>query len=371
MKIGLIAGEASGDKLGAALVHALKLKVTNACFEGVVGPHMHKAGVTALGDMEQLAVMGIVEPLKRLPSLWRLRKKLIKHWITHPPDVFIGIDAPDFNLGIANTLKKRGIKTVQYVSPSIWAWRAYRIHKIKRAIDLMLTQLPFENKPYIEHGVPVCFVGHPFADTIICEPGTNKTLHQPITVALMPGSRDKEIEMLGSDFLATALHCYQQNPKLKFVMPLMKKKHQESIELLRKKLQLPFDITYYLDQTDDVLKQADIAVMASGTATLEALLHKVPMVIAYRVHPWTAWLAKKLLKVPFVGLPNLLAGEKIVSEYLQENIDPKAMAKELLNLTQEQKRQSLFAVFTKIHLSLKQHAADKAANAVLTLLRRK
>ncbi len=374
IRIGMVVGEASGDILGAGLMAALRNRYPEAIFEGIGGERMISAGFDSHFPQERLAVMGLVEPLKRLPELLRMRKQVVQHFIDHPPDVFIGIDSPDFNLTIEQRLKQQGIKTVHYVSPSVWAWRQKRIVKIAKSVDLMLTLLPFEAEFYREHQVPVCFVGHPLADDIAMETDQLSAREhlqldakQPL-IALMPGSRGGEVKLLGPLFWQAAHWCLQRRPELNFVVPAANAQRREQIEAQLQAIE-PLPITVVDGQSHEVMAAADAVLMASGTTTLEAMLLKRPMVVAYRL----AWLSfaiiSRLVKSPFFSLPNLLAGKSLVPEILQKQVTPGRLGQELLTyFDNPEQTQQLQNAFVELHQSIRCNASEKAAEAVAQLI---
>ena len=374
LRIGLVVGEASGDQLGAGLIAALQKRHPDAIFEGVAGPKMQALGCTSLYPMETLSVMGLVEPLKRLPALLRMRRGLVDHFIAQPPDVFIGIDAPDFNLGIELRLKKAGIATVHYVSPSVWAWRQGRIKKIARAVNHMLTLLPFEADFYQRHNVPVTFVGHHLADELPLQPnieGARSQLHLPINtpiIALLPGSRQSEVALLGQLFLDAARLCLKENPELSFVLPAANPARRQQIDtMLAEAGDLPVHV---LDgQSHLAMEAADVVLLASGTTALEAMLLKKPMVVSYKTGWLTHAIISRMLKVPYVSLPNLLAGRELVPEVLQDD----ATADRLAGLLMARLGDSALAIklrsdFTQIHQQIKCNGNEKAAEAVLSVI---
>jgi lipid-A-disaccharide synthase len=372
MRIGIVAGELSGDFLGAGLIDALKAKYPNAVIEGIGGPKMLAAGFHSHFPLETLSVMGLVEVLKHYFEIKKCHDSLAEYFLQQPPDVFIGIDAPDFNISLEYKLKKAGIPTVHYVSPSVWAWREYRLAKIARACDLMLTLFPFEADYYHKHNIPVCFVGHPLADAIPLHTdqkvarkklglNTNGKL-----IALLPGSRFNEVTQLTNAFLKTAHSLLKQQPDLAFIVPLANPKiKQYFVE------QIPNELPIHLldGQSHEIIAAADVVLMASGTATLEAMLLKRPMVVAYRMANLTYWLAKFLVHIPYISLPNLLAKKLLVPEFIQNQVTTENLAPAILEwLNNSNKVQILQNNFTKLHHNLKQSANQKAAQAILSLI---
>ncbi|MEE4694021.1 lipid-A-disaccharide synthase [Pseudomonas alliivorans] len=370
LRIALLAGEASGDILGSGLMRAIKARHPDAEFIGVGGPLMEAQGMQSYFPMERLSVMGLVEVLGRLRELLARRKLLVQTLIDEKPDVFIGIDAPDFTLNIELQLRRAGIKTVHYVSPSVWAWRQKRVLKIREGCDLMLTLLPFEARFYEEKGVPVRFVGHPLADTIPLESDRAAARTElglmgdgPV-VALMPGSRGGEVGRLGALFFDAAERLLIQRPTMRFVLPCASPQRRTQIEELLQGRDLP--ITLLDGRSHVALAACDAVLIASGTATLEALLYKRPMVVAYRMAPVTFWVLKRLVKSPYVSLPNLLAQRLLVPELLQDAATPEALAETLLPLIDEGQAQT--QGFDEIHRTLRRDASNQAADAVLGLL---
>lgn len=369
LRIALVAGEASGDILGAGLMRALKVQHPAVEFIGVGGPLMQAEGLTSYFPMERLSVMGLVEVLGRLRELLARRKLLIQTLIEEKPDVFIGIDAPDFTLNIELKLRQAGIKTVHYVSPSVWAWRQKRVLKIREGCDLMLTLLPFEARFYEEKGVPVRFVGHTLADTIPLQADRAAAraelgLPDGPLVALMPGSRGGEVGRLASVFFDAAERLQALKPGVRFVLPCASPQRRAQIETLLEGRSLP--LTLLDGQSHLALAACDAVLIASGTATLEALLYKRPMVVAYRLAPLTFWILKRMVKSPYISLPNLLAQRLLVPELLQDDATPEALAKTLLPLIDDGEEQT--RGFDEIHRTLRRDASNQAADAVLSLI---
>jgi len=369
LRIAVVAGEASGDILGSGLMRAIKTRHPDAQFIGVGGPLMEAEGMRSYFPMERLSVMGLVEVLGRLKELLARRKLLIQTLIDEKPDVFIGIDAPDFTLNIELKLRQAGIKTVHYVSPSVWAWRQKRVLKIREGCDLMLTLLPFEARFYEEKGVPVRFVGHPLADTIPLDADRDAAraelgLGNGPVVALMPGSRGGEVGRLGALFFDTAERLLAQRPNIRFVLPCASPQRRAQLEVLLQGRDLPLTL---LDGRSHVaLAACDAVLIASGTATLEALLYKRPMVVAYRLAPLTYWILKRMVKSPYVSLPNLLAQRLLVPELLQDAATAEALAQTLLPLLDSGAEQT--AGFDALHRTLRRDASNQAADAVLNLI---
>ncbi|MCP1622429.1 lipid-A-disaccharide synthase [Pseudomonas nitroreducens] len=373
LRVALVAGEASGDILGSGLMQALKQRHPDIEFIGVGGPRMQAEGLQSHFPMERLAVMGLVEVLGRLRELLRRRKDLVQMLTAARPDVFIGIDAPDFTLNIELKLRRAGIRTVHYVSPSVWAWRQKRVLKIKEACDLMLALFPFEARFYEEHAVPVRFVGHPLANTIPLEAdraGPRERLGLPqdaSVVALLPGSRGGEVGKLGALFLDTAQRLLQDRPGLRFVLPCASPERRVQIEAMLAGRDLPVQL---LDgASHEALAACDAVLIASGTATLEALLYKRPMVVAYKVAPMTYRILKRLVKSPYISLPNLLAGRLLVPELIQDAATPEALATTLMPLLDDGSVQT--EPFDAIHRALRQDASAQAAEAVLALVEKR
>ncbi|MED5431925.1 MAG: lipid-A-disaccharide synthase [Pseudomonadota bacterium] len=373
-RVALIAGEASGDILGAGLMQALQARYPGVSFIGVGGEEMAAAGLTSLFPMEKLSVMGITEVLSHLPELLRLRKQLVQFLLEERPDVVIGIDSPDFTLPIARRLHEQGLKTVHYVSPSVWAWRQGRIKGIKRSIDLMLCLLPFEARFYETHQVPVAFVGHPLADRVPLEtdtPGARVALGLPSDaeiLAVLPGSRGGEVGQLMPAFLDAMVALHAQRPDLHFVIPAANAARREQIQALLDST-VPLPVTLVDGQSRTVMAAADVILMASGTATLEGLLVGKPMVVGYRVGKITYAIASRLVKSEFVSLPNLLCREEMVPELIQENLTTDAVVQAVNRwFDQPEQAQALKSRFRAVHEQLRGGASEKAATAVSALL---
>lgn len=369
----IVVGEHSGDTLGAGLIIELQRSYPNAKFIGIGGPKMLALGFESLFAMDELSVMGLVEVLGRIKRLLHIRKSVTQYFITHRPDVFIGIDAPDFNLTLEEKLKNQGIKTVHYVSPSVWAWREKRVFKIAKATNMVLSLLPFEKQFYDKHQVPCTFVGHPLADDI---PLTSSKEHARETlslpqkakiVALMPGSRGSELERLVPPFLASAQQLFAEDNQLVFVVPMISDKRSEQFKRIKQTLAPELPITIITGQTQTVMAASDCLLTASGTVTLEAALIKRPMVICYKFNLLTYWLAKWLVKLQWFSLPNLLANKSLVPELLQDEVDQVHIVP-LVKERLYQDQQNLNQAFTDIHIQLKQNASEKSANAVIELL---
>ncbi len=377
MRIALVAGEASGDILGAGLITALAARFPEAHFEGVAGPKMIAAGCQAVFASDKLAVMGLFEILQRYRELRALREQLRQRYLDDPPDLFVAIDAPDFNLDLECSFRAAGIRTVHYVSPSVWAWREYRLRKIRRAVDLMLTLFPFEADYYRGQDIPVRFVGHPLADEL--SPATDderKAMRRQLglpedrrIMAILPGSRQSEVGQLAAPFIETAKRCLATHPDLHFVVPLASAQVRTMFREEWQRLGADLPATLLDGQSQSAMAVADVVLLASGTATLEAMLLGAPMVAAYRLAPLSYWFARCLLKVERYTLPNLLAGEALIPEFIQNELQPEAMAKALSRyLDTPEQHLALQRRFAAMRQSLRRDASEQAAAAIAELL---
>ncbi|WP_296026967.1 lipid-A-disaccharide synthase [uncultured Aggregatibacter sp.] len=377
--IAIIAGEVSGDILGAGLIHALKARYPQAKFIGIGGERMIAEGFETLFDMEELSVMGLVEVLKHLPRLLKIRRSIIEQLSALKPDVFIGIDAPDFNLDVELKLKQRGIKTIHYVSPSVWAWRQKRVYKIAAATNLVLAFLPFEKAFYDRFNVPCRFIGHTMADAIPLKPNRDEACQllnlDPTQryVAMLVGSRGSEVEFLSEPFLQTAQLLHQRYPDVKFLVPLINQKLRQQFEQIKQCVAPELDMILLDGNARAAMITAEATLLASGTAALEAMLCKSPMVVGYRMKPFTYFLAKRLVKTKYVSLPNLLADEMLVPELIQEDCNPTKLAEKLsLYLSEDksavQNRHVLLQRFAELHQRIQCNADQQAAQAVIDLL---
>jgi lipid-A-disaccharide synthase len=376
LRVGLVAGEASGDLLGAGLITAVRKRVPDAVFEGVAGPEMIAAGCERWADAEELAVMGVVEPLKHLPRLIRLRRSLIARWRETPPDVFVGIDAPDFNLGLEAALKASGIRTMHYVSPSIWAWRAGRIRKIRRAADCVICILPFEPAIYEEQGMDAVFVGHPKADALspdIDVAAMRRLLGLPEQgriVAMLPGSRGSEVTRLAPVFAATAAAIVATEPDVNFVTPIAAPKLRPVIEAALQQHAIGERFTLIDGRSIEAMSASDFVLLASGTAALESALLGKPTVAAYRVAALTAWITRvfRLVKVTQFTLPNLLTGEALIPEFIQDDAEPAGIAAAVIDLIDDPERCAVIrARFAKLRTELAMNSNERAADALISL----
>ena len=372
---GIVAGEKSGDVLGAGLMRALRERYPEARFSGVGGSEMERLGCESLAPMERLAVMGLVEPLGRLPELLRIKRGLEKHFRKTRPAAFIGIDSPDFNLRLAASLHKNGIRTIHYVSPSVWAWRKGRIHGIARSIDLMLTLFPFETDIYREHGVRVRCVGHPLADEISLEDGGEAARRElsldsgtPV-IALMPGSRKSEVKRMAPDFLAAAAAAREVFPELRFLIPCSGTENQRLLEEIIAQSGFSGGEWRLLDQSHQAIAAADFVILASGTASLEAMLLRRPMVACYKLAPLSYALASRIVKVDHMAIPNLLAGERLVPEYVQKEVNKENLLREIERfMANRAPSGQLLEKFEQQHRFLRRNASAQAAKAIHDLL---
>ena len=377
MQIAIVAGELSGDLLGAGLMAVLKINYPQARFTGIGGPEMLAQGFETFVPLERLAVMGLVEVLRHLPELLSIRRQLYQRLLADPPAVFIGIDAPDFNLGLEQRLRASKIPTVHYVSPSVWAWRPWRVRKIACAVNLMLTLLPFEADFYRDHQVAVRYVGHPLADMIpFHNDGAAARLALGLTlaadariVAVLPGSRSGEVNRLGPLLLDTVVWLHRQRPELHFLMPAATPALSRLLATLIAERAPGLPLTLIQGQSRTVMAASDVALLASGTATLEAMLLKRPMVAAYRVAPITAWIARRLVTIPHFALPNLLAGRTLIPEFMQEAATVANLGPAVLRwLDDAAACEQLIVEFDALHRQLRRNASAQAAAAIAALL---
>ena len=376
VRIAMVAGEASGDLLASHLIAALKQRLPDAVLFGIGGPKMQAQGFDAWWPLEKLAVMGYVDALKNYREIAGIRRRLKKRLLDLRPDIFIGVDAPDFNLGLEADLKAAGIKTIHYVSPSIWAWRGGRIKKIARAVNRVLGLFPMEPPLYEKAGIPVTYVGHPLADIIPLET-SKQAVREALYIAreipvfaLLPGSRQGEVGMLADTYVQTAKLIRERLPEALFVVPLATRETRllfEAAIYRQQAADLPFRLLF--GHAQDALGAADVSLVASGTATLEAALIKRPMVITYKIANASYWIMKRMAYQPFVGLPNILAGREVVPEILQDQATPENLAEALIKLYEDKDNaRAVVEAFTEIHLQLRQNTAEKAANAVIECL---
>jgi len=375
LRIGIVAGEESGDLLGANLIEAVKEKISDVEIVGIGGDQLTKAGCKTLYPMEKLSVMGIVEVFSHYFELLSIRKGLKKYFLDNPPDVFIGVDAPDFNFSLERNLRKAGIKTVHYVSPSIWAWREYRLKKIAQSVDLMLTLFPFEVDYYVPNNIPAIFVGHPLAEKINLKPDKNAArnrLKLPADkriIAIMPGSRKNELDKLVEPFIHTAARCKAKKDDLCFIAGLTNEDMGHIFSNSLKQIAPNFPIKVIIGKALDVMEAADVILLASGTVALEAMLLKRPMVVAYKLNKITYEIAKRLVRIPYISLPNILARELIIPECLQSQCTPEILCNELMKwIDNEQSVIQLEQKFLEIHQKIKAPSRELIGNAVLDLI---
>ena len=376
LKIAMVAGEASGDLLASHLIAALRERLPEAVFFGIGGPRMESQGFEAFWPMDRLAVMGYVDALKNYRAIASIRRQLKKRLLQIEPDIFIGVDAPDFNLGLETDLKAAGVRTIHYVSPSIWAWRGGRIKKIAKAVNHVLALFPMEPPLYERAGIPVTYVGHPLADIIPLQTdrlAVREMLFMPKDVpvfAFLPGSRQGELAMMADTFVQTAKLLSERLPTAQFIVPLATRETRLQFEAAIYAQQagdVPFRLLF--GHAQDALGAADVSLVASGTATLEAALIKRPMVITYKIAKASYWIMKRMAYQAFVGLPNILAGRQVVPEILQDEATPENLAEALVKLYEDKDNAAAVAeAFTDIHLQLRQNTAEKAANAVIECL---
>ncbi len=376
LRVGMVAGEASGDLLGAHLIAALKARRPAMEFVGIGGPRMAHEGFESRYPMEKLSVRGYAELLGHFGEIMAIRRKLARQLLQSPPDLFIGVDSSGFNLGLERRLRDAGVPAIHYVSPSIWAWRGWRIHEIARSVDHILVMFPFEEPLYRKAGVPVTYVGHPLADVIPLKPNKDEARAQlrlpsgKLIVALLPGSRSSELHYMAGSFVLAAHRFRQEVNDVHFVCPTATRQTRDMFErAVHQHQRTDLPLTLLFGHSHEALAAADIALVASGTATLEAALFKTPMVITYRQSPITWTIMRALLYLPYVGIPNILAGEPLVPELLQDRASPAALAAALLDLLRDgagQRRQ--IERFNEFHHLLRQNTASKAADAVLTIL---
>ena len=373
LTVALVAGETSGDILGAGLIRTLKKHHPNIQFVGIAGPNMQAEGCKAWYEMEELSVMGIVEVLGRLRRILAIRRDITKRFIELKPDIFIGIDAPDFNLALEGKLKQAGIKTIHYVSPSVWAWKQKRVFKIKRNTNLILAFLPFEKAFYDKFGVPCRFIGHKMADDIPLEPDQTAMRQQlgiPVDcqcLALLPGSRHAEVTLLSEPFLKAAQLLRDKFPDLHIVVPLVNSKRRAEFEQIKAEIAPELKLQLLDGHAREAMIASNAAILASGTVALECMLAKCPMVVGYKMKAFTFWLAKKLIKTPYVSLPNILAGKEIVPELLQHDCTPENIANHILPFL-ESDNAELKATFLALHKQIRCNADEQAAQAVLDVL---
>jgi len=376
LRVGLVAGESSGDLLGAGLIEAVREQYPDAVFEGVAGPAMVAAGCERWADADVLSMMGFVEPLKHLPELLRLRRSLVTRWRATPPDVFVGIDSPDFNLGLEVALKTSGIRTMHYVSPSIWAWRAGRLRKIQRAADCVLCLLPFEPALYEEHGTKAVFVGHPKAS--ILSPDVDVDAARAAlglsgdgkVIAVLPGSRGSEVTRLAGIFAAAAARIAAADASVRFVTPVARPQLRAIFERQLKQHSVADRFTLVDGDSIQVMSAADVVMLASGTAALESALLGKPTVAAYRIAAFTGWIVNtfKIVNVPYFTLPNLLTGESLIPEFIQENVAPAPIADAVIALMNDPERcAGIRSRFAKLRGELALDANERAADALIKL----
>lgn len=375
-RIVIIAGEASGDQLARGLIESLRERYPDAIFEGITGPQMRAAGCVSWGDYEELAVMGIAEVLRHLPRLLRFKKSLERRLLESPPDLLIGVDAPDFNLRLEKFARTNGIPTVHYVCPSVWAWRSGRVKTIRAACDLVLCLLPFERDFVQRHGIRASFVGHPLADEIGEEQWSADEIKSlapgkgPV-LAVLPGSRRGEIERLGKVFLAAASRVRDKFQNLQIISAAANQRTEAQFAEVCRSLGMAEQVAIYTGRTRQVMAAADVVLVTSGTATLEVMLMRKPMVVAYKASPFTAWFLRvtRLIKIRYFSFPNLLAGYELVPEFIQERAAPDALGDALIKqMNSGEDTAKLLEKFENLSAQLRQSASSRAADAVAELL---
>lgn len=379
LRIAMVAGEASGDALGAHLIDALSTALPSAQFLGIGGPKMQAAGFQAWYPAETLAVGGYVEVLRHLPEILRVRRELLRRLTADPPDLFVGVDAPDFNLAVEEKLRARGIRTAQYVAPQVWAWRSHRVHQLRRAVDRVLSLFPFEVPLLEQAGVPVSYVGHPLADQVPEVPDRQGAREQfrlssaHTVVALLPGSRLREVESMGELFIRSAQLIQRQVRNVHFLVPLLSRPTRGLFEQTLYRLEAQdLPLTILFGHAHMAMTAADSVLLASGTASLEAALLKRPMVVTYRLSPMTFALIKRRgYRLPYVALPNILSGRFVVPEILQDDATPENLAQAVVNqLGDKVMRQRQEGAFLDLHRALRQNTRERAVEALMPLLSR-
>lgn len=377
LRIGIVAGESSGDILGAGLIAVMRSRVKELTIEGIGGDKMLKEGINSLYPMEKLSVMGITEVISCYFELHTIRKNLLDHFIKNPPDVFIGIDSPDFNLWLERMLKNAGIKTVHYVSPSVWAWRQYRINKIYKSVDLMLNLFPFETEIYDKNKIPNKFVGHPLADKLFGKNNMQKTRDKlglpqnKIVIAILPGSRKNEINKISKPLLLASELANKTYPNLIFVSGFINNETKKKFDDIKNKVAPNLKVNTYVRKTHDVMDAANIIMLSLGTATLEAMLLKKSMIVVYKTSWVTCRVIKNMVKIPYLALPNILSGKMIVPEFMHEKCNHRDIYAGLKKMLENNDiQEDIKKEFIKLSLELKKDANENAASAVLNLIRK-
>ncbi|MBE1299978.1 MAG: lipid-A-disaccharide synthase [Alteromonadaceae bacterium] len=374
LRIGIVAGETSGDILASGMVAAIRKQYPDAIFEGIAGPRMQAAGCTTLFDMDELSVMGIVEVLPKIPRILHIRKTVLQYFIENPPDIFIGVDAPDFNLSLEEKLKNLGVLTVHYVCPTIWAWKEKRAKKIARATDAVYCVFPFEPEHCHKHGIKGHFVGHSLADQIplqVDKAAARETLelseHDQV-IGLLPGSRASEVDMLLEDFVRSAEKLKVKMPELKALIPVVNKQRKAQIEKKLQTLSPKIEVRTIFGHAQEVMIAADCVLLASGTAALEAMMCKSPMVVAYKLKAFTHFMMKRLYKPKYFSLPNILVNREMVPELLQEQVNPDNVA-DILWQQMQRDKEEFHTECAAVHETLKLQADVVAANTTIQLLK--